>query len=279
VLIDNHLNSTSLINNSAKMNLELKDFLEEKVLQYNRPSFIDSDPIQVPHKFERPEDIEISAFLTASIAWGQRKTIISNAQKLMKMLDQAPYAFIKEASEKDFNMMDKFVHRTFQREDMIFFLKSLQNIYKKHGGLRNIFEKSYLKSHSVKDSLISFRKVFFEIPHLSRTEKHISDVLKNSAAKRLNLFLMWMVRNDNNGVHFGLWKKISPAALFIPLDVHMGKVSRSFGLLKRKINDWSAVEELTAVLKQFDHEDPCKYDFALFGMGVFEKEFKQPFVL
>lgn len=247
---------------------ELKDFLEEKYNQYNRPSFIESDPIQIPHKFSTPEDIEISAFLTASIAWGNRKMIIKNADKLMQLLDNAPFDFIQNSEDIDLDKITGFVHRTFNGTDLIFFIKSLKNIYKNHGGLKTIFEKNFKNART---SLAYFRDVFFSIDFPERTSKHIPNVQKNSAAKRLNMFLMWMVRNDKRGVHFGLWNKIPLNELKLPLDTHTANVGRKLGLLNRKQNDWQAVEEITDSLKQFDPLDPVKYDFSLFGLGVFER--------
>ncbi|MDF1546545.1 MAG: TIGR02757 family protein [Bacteroidales bacterium] len=247
---------------------ELKIFLDEKYNLYNRPAFIESDPIQVPHQFSKPEDIEIAAFLTASIAWGNRKMIIKNAKTIISLLDNAPLDFVTNSKETDLENLGFFVHRTFNGSDLIFFLKSLQNIYKNHGGLRNIFESNFI---DVKSSLANFREIFFSIEHPLHVKKHVPDVIKKSAAKRLNMFLMWMVRNDNRGVHFGLWNKIPTHELKLPLDVHTANVGRKLGLLHRKQNDWQAVEEITDELRKFDEKDPVKYDFALFGLGVFEK--------
>jgi len=174
------------------------------------------------------------------------------------------------ANQKDFKSLETFVHRTFQSDDLSFFIASLKNIYKKYGGLENVFSSVYLKNRSIKESIIYFREIFLKPDHFSRSEKHISDPSKNSAAKRINLFLRWMIRNDSNGVDFGLWKKFDPSHLMCPLDLHSGNISRKLGLLERKQNDWEAVEELTNNLKKFDASDPVKYDFALFGIGVFE---------
>lgn len=247
---------------------EMKTILEENYQKYNRLNFIETDPIQIPHSFSKKENIEISAFLTAIIAWGRRDIIIKNAKKMMSVLDNNPYDFIINAQSKDFDNIEKFVHRTFQFTDFIFFLKSLQNIYKNKNGLEDVFYKNYKKNKSIKESISGFRKIFFAIPHPARTRKHIADVTKNSAAKRINLFLMWLIRTDNIGVHFGLWKKFNPANLLMPLDVHTAKMSRALNLLSRKQNDWQAVEELTNNLKKFDPKDPTKYDFAIFGMDL-----------
>ena len=250
---------------------ELKEFLDEKYYQYNKPEFIETDPIQIPHLFTKKEDIEISAFLSSTIAWGQRKTIIRNAKFLLKMMDNSPHDFLLNANENDLRIFENFKHRTFNGEDCVYFIKSLQNIYKNHGGLQAVFYKAYKNNNEIMDSLLYFRNIFFELNFPKRTLKHISNVEKKSAAKRLNLFLMWMIRNDSRGVHFGLWRNFSSADLYIPLDVHCGNVSRSLSLLKRKQNDRAAVEELTNNLKKFDNKDPVKYDFALFGIGVNEK--------
>jgi len=247
---------------------DLKEFLDEKYNQYNTPLFIETDPIQIPHRFTKKEDIEISAFLTATIAWGNRKMIIRNADRIVKHLDNEPLSFVLNANDNEIESLSGFVHRTFNITDLHFFLKSLRNIYKNHNGLEVVFSKYPM---DIAKTLICFRKIFFEIPFPERTSRHVSNVAKNSAAKRLNMFLMWMVRQDNRGVHFGLWNKIKPSALFLPLDVHTGNVSRKLGLLKRKQNDWKAVSEITDRLRKFDIEDPVKYDFALFGLGIFEK--------
>ena len=249
--------------------LQLKDFLDIKVEQYNRPRFIESDPIQIPHEFSKKEDIEIAAFLTATIAWGNRKSIINNAKRMMELSDNAPYQFVMQHQETDLEALLPFVHRTFNGDDFIQFIQSLQHIYKNHNGLEAVFAK-HSQSYSTQNAIHQFKKTFFEINHLSRTQKHVSDPLKNSAAKRINMFLRWMVRNDNNGVDFGIWNSLSPAQLSCPLDVHSGNVARKLGLLKRKQNDGKALAELDAALRKLDKNDPVKYDFALFGLGVFE---------
>ena len=248
----------------------LKDFLDSKVVEYNHPRFIETDPIQVPHTFKIKEDIEIAGFLTASIAWGNRKSIIHNAYRMMQLLDRAPYDFIMNHKEDDLERLLPFVHRTFNGDDFIQFIKSLQHIYTNHGGLEHIFSV-HAEPYSLQRAIHEFKKTFFEINHLRRTQKHLSDPLKGSAAKRLNMFLRWMVRDDNSGVDFGLWKKLKPSQLSCPLDVHSGNVARKLGLLHRKQNDAKALEELDASLRRLDSNDPVKYDFALFGLGVFEK--------
>jgi uncharacterized protein (TIGR02757 family) len=219
--------------------------------------------------FSRKNNIEISGFLAATISWGQRTSIIKNAKRLMSLMDNNPYDFIMNANEKDYKCFDGFCHRTFNSDDTVCFLKALANIYQKHGGLEKFFTKEFIRSKDIRQCLTLFRNVFFELPHPDRTRKHLADISRGASAKRLNMFLRWMVRRDNKGVDFGLWRQIEPSALYIPLDLHTGNVARSLGLLYRKPNDWKAVEELTACLRNFDADDPVKYDFALFGMGVF----------
>jgi len=250
----------------------LFDFLEAKADQYNNPRFIESDPISVPHLFYKKEDIEIAAFFTATIAWGQRNTIIRNARQIMLMMDDSPFQFITGAAPSDLGRFSSFVHRTFNGNDVIFFIRSLQNIYKNYGGLEKLFMQA-IKANGAdaKDGLHYFRQVFFSIPHPQHAGRHVADVVAGSAAKRLNMFLRWMVRNDNRGVDFGIWKGVRMNQLYCPLDLHSGQVARKLSLLRRKQNDWRAVEGLTAALRTFNPSDPVKYDFALFGLGVFEK--------
>lgn len=251
---------------------ELKELLEEKYYRYNNQRFIETDPISIPHLFFRKENIEISSFLTATIAWGNRKSIIKNAKSLMSLLDNDPYDFVMNAKDKDYRVFETFCHRTFCSIDAVCFVRSLSNIYRIHGGLEKVFSEEFKLKGNIKDCLIKLREIFFEIEHPVRTEKHIANVIKGSSAKRLNMFLRWMVRKDDKGVDFGLWPQISASALYIPLDIHSGSVARNLGLLKRKQNDWKAVAELTSVLRSFDSDDPVKYDFALFGIGVFERK-------
>jgi uncharacterized protein (TIGR02757 family) len=248
---------------------ELKEFLDEKVALYNHPNFIESDPIQIPHQFSLKEDIEISGFLAATIAWGNRKMIINNATKLMHIMGNSPFDFVMEHSEEDLARLENFVHRTFNSLDAVTFIKALQNIYTKHEGLEAVFAKNATHD-SMQKSISEFKKVFFEIEHQPRSTKHISDPLNNSAAKRLNMYLRWMVRNDNKGVDLGIWSTISMRALSCPLDVHSGNVARKLNLLTRKQNDAKALAELDQNLRKLDSNDPVQYDFALFGLGVFE---------
>lgn len=248
---------------------EIKEFLDEKTAYYNHPKFIETDPIQVPYLFSEKHDIEIAGFLTATIAWGNRKSIINNAGQLMELLDNAPFQFVQEHKNSDLEKLLPFVHRTFNSEDLIYFIKSLQNIYLNHQGLENLFSKHQTEKN-LQYAIHRFKRVFFEIPHPLRTTKHVSDPLKNSAAKRINMFLRWMVRNDGI-VDFGIWKSLSPSQLSCPLDVHSGNTARKLGLLTRKANDAKAVSELDVALRKLDPSDPVKYDFALFGLGGIEK--------
>jgi uncharacterized protein (TIGR02757 family) len=249
---------------------ELRSFLDEKVALYNNPKFIESDPIQIPHSFSLKEDIEIAGFLTATIAWGNRKMIIKNGQKMMDLLGNSPYDFIINHQEHHLETLENFVHRTFNGTDTITFIKGLHHIYKNHSGLESFFSKNQ-EHNSMQKSISEFKKAFFEIKHLNRTQKHISDPLNNSAAKRINMFLRWMVRNDKKGVDFGIWNNIPSSSLSCPLDVHSGNVARKLGLLTRKQNDAKALFELDTNLRKLDAKDPVKYDFALFGLGVFER--------
>lgn len=252
---------------------ELKSFLDEKVIQYNTLDFIDSDPVQIPHLFSKKEDIEIAGFLSATIAWGNRKMIIKNSHKMMELMGNSPYDFVMSHTDKDLEYFESFVHRTFNGQDFASFIKGLQHIYNNHGGLEAVFAQHQsrdVETKSMQKSISEFKKVFFEIQHQTRTQKHISDPLNNSAAKRINMYLRWMVRQDNKGVDLGIWKSISPSLLSCPVDVHSGNVARKLGLLTRKQNDGKAVVELDLKLRALDPNDPVKYDFALFGLGVFE---------
>lgn len=240
------------------------DLLEAKYIAYNTNRFIEDDPISIPHQFTQKEDIEIAGFLAATIAWGQRKTIITNAKRILTYMDNAPYEFILSHESSDLEQLKGFVHRTFNAIDLAYFFQSLQNIYKNHKGL----EEAFRFRSSMAETLSNFKQLFFSIEHESRTEKHVANPLKGSTAKRLNMYLRWMVRQDRNGVDFGIWKSHQSSNLMMPLDVHTANVGRKLGLLTRKQNDWKAVEELTHSLRIYDSNDPVKYDFALFGMGV-----------
>lgn len=308
------------------MPLDLKDFLDDCVERYNRPAFIETDPIRIPHQFSKLQDIEIMGFWTAVLAWGQRKTILNSAQRLVELMDGAPHDFILHHTELDRKKLLSFKHRTFQATDTFYFLEFFQQYYRQHHSLENAFtmdgehieipsngETKYqvlspakprrimgpdishtppitthqvpntnypilttnyqLPNNTIEPALLAFHRLFFSLPDApARTRKHIPTPARKSTCKRLNMFLRWMVRQDDKGVDFGLWKKISPSQLLIPLDVHVDRIARRYGLLHREKSDWQAVLELTEALRQFDPEDPVKYDFALFGLGVLEKK-------
>lgn len=245
----------------------IKDLLERKLELYYNDGFIADDPLQIPHQFSQKEDIEIAALLTATIAWGQRKTIIKNAREMMALMDDAPFDFILNHEQRDLNLMNHFVHRTFNSSDLIFFVSGLKHIYSDLGGLESVF-KAPNSAPYLHQSIHNFRQCMFEVSHQKRSEKHISDPLNKSAAKRLHMFLRWMVRPCKRGVDFGLWTSIKPSQLSCPLDVHTGNVARSLGLITRKQNDILALLQLDEALRSFDPVDPVKYDFALFGLGL-----------
>lgn len=249
---------------------ELKAFLDEKADQYNNPEFITTDPVQIIHRYSKKEDIEISGFLTATIAWGNRKSIINNANRMMELLGNSPYDFVMSHEEDDLVRFDNFVHRTYNAEDLRHFIRGLKHLYEHYNGLEGVFT-AHSGAPRLQEAISDLKAKFFEIPHLPRTEKHVSDPAKGSSAKRINMFLRWMARKDNKGVDAGIWKSVSPAQLSCPLDVHSGNVARKLGLLKRKQNDAKALKELDDALRIMDPDDPVKYDFALFGLGVFEK--------
>lgn len=247
---------------------ELKDFLDEKADLYNNPEFIENDPIQIPHLFTLKQDVEIAAFLTSTISWGNRKTIINDAVKMMNWMDHSPYDFVLHHRSSDLVFLEsKAVHRTFNSEDFRFFLVNLQRIYNEHHSMEKLFltENSEMNFYH---SLERFRKEFFKNNPEHRSSKHVSSTYKNSSAKRLMMFLRWMVRKDRKGVDFGIWKNIDQQFLSVPLDVHTGNVGRKLAILQRKQNDWKAVEEMDTILRKMNAADPAKYDFALFGLGV-----------
>jgi uncharacterized protein (TIGR02757 family) len=290
---------------SVKFNDNLKSLLDEYVERFNRPDFIADDPISIPHRFSNPRDIEITAFWTAILAWGQRKTIINSANRLFEYMDNAPYDFIKNHQETDRKRFETFKHRTFQPTDALYFLEFLQQFYNKNDSLETAFARHIndigdiekdigdikkdigdikkdigdirrqpFKTYpSVSEALVGFNKDFFDLPDVPhRTRKHVSTPLSKSTCKRLCMFLRWMVRRDNCGVDFGIWQTIKPSQLLMPLDVHVERHARRLGLLERPQTDWQTVLELTENMRQFDAEDPVKYDFALFGMGIAEKK-------
>jgi uncharacterized protein (TIGR02757 family) len=247
---------------------ELKDFLDSKVQEYNRPSFIENDPVCIPHQFTKKQDIEIAGLFAAVLAWGQRKTIINKCYELMERMDNSPFDFIMNHKSTDLRRLENFVHRTFNDTDLLYFVQFLHSYFKQHQSLEEAFSTD---NGGIKSGIINFRELFFSLPdYPQRTKKHIPDPQRKSACKRINMYLRWMVRNDNQGVDFGLWRKISTASLICPCDVHVERVARKLGLIKRKGVDWDTAEELTAALRSFDPSDPVKYDYALFGLGINE---------
>lgn len=251
----------------------LLSFLNDAVRRYNTPDFIQNDPISVPHRFSRLQDREITGFWAATLAWGQRKTIIQSANRLVELMDGAPYDFIVHHQEQDRARFLDFKHRTFQATDTLWFLEFFQQYYRSHNSLEHAFARHLRPGDAtVENALRGFHHDFFDHPYApERTRKHVATPERGSTCKRLNMFLRWMVRRDDAGVDFGLWKNIRPSQLLIPLDVHVERVARQLGLLHRKQTDWQAVLELTGRLRTFDPDDPVKYDFALFGLGVLEQ--------
>lgn len=252
----------------------IKGLLDQKHLQYNRADFVENDPISIPHSYTGLKDIEITAFWTAILSWGQRKTIINKARELFSLMDNTPYDFILNASEKEYLKFEKFVHRTFQPDDTFYFMDFFKRHYAEFESLEDAFLPKGTTSFEMKESLIHFQKHFFDSKNLlNRTKKHISSPLTKSTCKRILMFLRWMVRSDENGVDFGIWKSINPSNLMIPFDVHVERVSRQLGMVQRKQRDWKTVEELTEVLRKLDPTDPVKYDYALFGLGLERRSF------
>ncbi len=247
----------------------LKTFLDEAAARYNRPEFIETDPIRIPRMFSRKEDIEIAGFLTATISWGNRTSILNSANRMMKMMDHAPFDFIMNHRPADLKRLKGFVHRTFNGEDLEAFVLALKSLYMDGRGLEGHF-MAHQKEDQLQYAIHVLKSVFLASGIPDRTKKHLPDPLSGAAAKRINMFLRWMVRQDDKGVDFGLWNSVSPYILSCPLDVHSGNMARRLGLLHRKQNDARAVQELDNVLRQFDPADPVKYDFALFGLGAFE---------
>ncbi len=251
---------------------DLQEYLDEQVELYNKPNFIEADPISIPHQFSKKQDIEIIGIWVAILAWGQRKTIINSGNRLVELMGGSPHDFILNHKEQDRERFLDFKHRTFQATDTLWFLEFFQQYYRKNDSLENAFSRHLSPDDkTVENALRGFHDLFFEdenAPH--RTRKHIATPARKSACKRINMYLRWMVRQDKKGVDFGLWKDIKPSQLLMPLDVHVDRVARKFGLLERKQTDWLSVLELTENLRKFDAEDPVKYDFALFGAGVLE---------
>ena len=282
----------------------LKEFLDRKVDQYNRPGFIDDDPISIPHRFSRKQDIEIIGFFAAVLAWGQRKTIINKCSELIERMDGAPYDFVVNHRESDLKQLEGFKHRTFNDTDLLYFVRFFHEHYSRYLSLETAFipraaQQEFRSEYfdgtmagadevelsspacylgalgnasqvgTVESALVRFRSYFFGLPdYPTRTRKHISSPASNSACKRLNMFLRWMVRRDDRGVDFGLWTQLRPADLICPCDVHVERVARKLGLIQRKQSDWKTATELTDNLRSLDPQDPVKYDFALFGLGV-----------
>jgi TIGR02757 family protein len=244
------------------------DLLETLHNKYNNLDFIDSDPISIPHSFGSQENIEISGFFAATIAWGNRKAIVKSAMRMMQYMDNQPYDFVTTASEKELQHLSSYVYRTFNGQDFISFVRALRQFCVKFGSIGNFFENKFLETHDLRIVLSNFRSQFFSVEHEKHCEKHLSSIDKGAACKRLNMYLRWMVRKDNRGVDFGLWTKIPMSALFLPLDVHSGNTGRALGLLSRKQSDWKAVEEITQNLRQYDANDPTRFDFSLFGAGI-----------
>ena len=255
------------------MDKKLKDFLDRKVEEYNRPSFIEHDPISIPHLFSKNQDIEIAAFFASIFAWGNRTTIINKSKTLLKLMDDAPYDFITTHHPSDLKKLIQFRHRTFNSTDLLYFILFLRHHYQQSKTLESAFTKWMKpKDETIERALTEFHDYFFSLQDAPvRTKKHIATPKRNSTCKRLNMFLRWMVRKDNCGVDFGIWKNMSPSQLICPIDVHVARVAKGFQLIQRKQIDWQTALQLTSYLKKFDPDDPVKYDFALFGLGVVEK--------
>jgi uncharacterized protein (TIGR02757 family) len=252
---------------------QLFQFLEVKVNQYNTPAFISEDPVSIPHMFTRKQDIEISGFVAAVLAWGIRKTIINKSRELFSLMDWAPHDFIINHTPKDAARLIHFKHRTFNNTDLTYFLEWFQWYYKKHDSLEEAFSKHMVAGdRNTEKALTGFHDMFFSLPESPvRTRKHIPTPVRGSSCKRINMFLRWMVRKDHNGVDFGIWKKICPDQLVLPVDLHVERVARELGLITKAQVNWKGAVELTEKLKEFDPKDPVKYDFALFGLGIYEK--------
>jgi uncharacterized protein (TIGR02757 family) len=248
---------------------DLKEFLDAKVDLYNQPSFIKDDPISIPHMFTKKQDIEIAGFFAATFSWGNRTTIIQKSKELMQLMDNAPHEFCKSHNEKDLKRLEGFRHRTFNATDLLYFVAFFEFHYSKYKSLEPAFKQH---GNTVEKMLKGFHHYFFSLEHVpARTKKHVATPDRKSTCKRLNMFLRWMVRKDNCGVDFGIWKNISPAQLICPIDLHVARVVRKLGMLKRKQTDWQAALELTKSLRTLDKDDPVKYDFALFNLGIVEK--------
>lgn len=253
--------------------MDLKDFLDQKVAEFNQPDFIPLDPISIPHRFSKKQDIEIAGFIAAVLAWGQRKTIINKCLELFEMMDNAPYDFMLNHKEQDLKPFLQFKHRTFNDIDTLYFIEFFRWFYRNHKSLEEAFILGWTQETDIMEKLlVNFHHFFFQLPDAPRrTRKHIATPDRKAACKRINMFLRWMVRSDDKGVDFGIWKTIKPYQLFCPCDLHVDRVGRKLGLITRKQTDWQTAVELTERLREFDPEDPVKYDFALFGLGVEER--------
>lgn len=249
--------------------IELKNFLNKKVTEYNQPSFINNDPISIPHLFSKKQDIEIAGLFAAIFSWGNRTTIINKSKELMQLMSNTPYDFCLNHSPKELKKLTGFIHRTFNATDLLYFIEFFKYHYCKHKSLETAFT---MNGNTIEGILTGFHNYFLSLEHVpARTKKHIATPERKSSCKRLNMFLRWMVRNDNKGVDFGIWKKISPSQLICPIDLHVARVARKLGLMQRKQTDWQAALELTDALRKLDKNDPVKYDFALFNLGIIEK--------
>ena len=247
---------------------ELRDLLEHLHDKYNRPEFIEPDPISIPHSFSDRHDREVAGFMAATIAWGNRKAIVKSAARMMQYMDDSPADFVRNASASELAHLQSYVHRTFNGQDFTDFVLAIRGITERWGGIGEFFEQNYVATQSIPQVLSLFRKEFFSIEHNPHCEKHLSSIDKGAACKRLNMYLRWFVRRDDRGVDFGLWKKIPMSALYLPLDVHTGNMGRALGLLTRKQSDWKATDEITYSLREFCSDDPVRYDYSLFGAGI-----------
>ena len=247
---------------------ELHELLEHLHDKYNRAEFIEPDPISIPHSFSDRHDREISGFLAAAIAWGNRKAIVKSAKRMVQYMDYAPADFVRNASEQELRHLQTYVHRTFNGQDFTDFVLCMRHIMERWGGIGEFFEQNYLATQDMAQVLSLFRREFFSYDHNPHCEKHLSSIDKGAACKRLNMYLRWFVRHDDRGVDFGLWRKIPMSALYLPLDIHTGNMGRALGLLNRNQNDWKATAEITASLREFNADDPVRYDFSLFGAGI-----------
>lgn len=247
---------------------ELKETLDVLCEHFNCEEFIEHDPISIAHRYTLPEDIEIAGLFASTIAWGNRKAIVKSASRMMEYMDNAPYDFVVNATDGDIQSLQSYVHRTFNGQDLVDFVVATRSICNEYGNIGKLMVQLYQQSHSIPYLLSAFRARFLASEHNPHCEKHVSSIDRGAACKRLNMYLRWMVRKDQNGVDFGLWPEIPTSELYLPLDVHSGNVARALGLLNRKQSDWKAVAEVTSKLREFDAVDPVRYDFALFGAGI-----------